>query len=148
MYEQISARRSVPQIYEEKLKVCLPFLPFALLLPNVLPPHETQSEGILDDQTITSIRKSYKSHLEAELARVPSYTPDASALLRDQWAGIVWPSSAEAVSEPETGVKVETLKRVGSASVHVPEDFVSFFPRFLTWYDRIGKLIGCFVWGW
>ncbi|KAG6893459.1 hypothetical protein C0992_009872, partial [Termitomyces sp. T32_za158] len=100
MYEQISARRSVPQIYEEKLK----------------------SEGMIDDQTITSIREFHKVYLEAELARTPSYKPDA-AVLRDQWAGMVWSGSAEAVCEPETGVGVETLRRVGSASVHVPKDF-------------------------
>ncbi|KAG6871746.1 hypothetical protein C0995_000516 [Termitomyces sp. Mi166 len=110
MYEKISARQSVPRMYEEKLK----------------------SEEILDDHAIASIRTAYKSHLESELARVPSYEPDASVLLRDQWAGMVWPNSnsndnsreAVPVFDPETGVREQTLREVGRASVCVPEGFV------------------------
>ncbi|KAG6895928.1 hypothetical protein C0992_011505, partial [Termitomyces sp. T32_za158] len=66
MYKSISGRRSVPQIYEEKLKMRI------------------QSET--NDQTITSIRESHQACIEAELARMTSYKPDASALLPDQWA--------------------------------------------------------------
>ncbi|KAH0581229.1 hypothetical protein H2248_012346 [Termitomyces sp. 'cryptogamus'] len=101
MYSQISKRRSVPQLYEEKLK----------------------TEDILNDETIHTIRGIHKAHLEAQLALVPTYKPDASALLQDRWAGMVWPGSERALSEPETGVGEEMLRRVGTASVHVPEGF-------------------------
>ncbi|KAF5378752.1 hypothetical protein D9615_006975 [Tricholomella constricta] len=47
MYEKISARRSVPQIYEEKLK----------------------TEEILNETDITEVCTAYKSHLEAELSK-------------------------------------------------------------------------------
>ncbi|KAG5335307.1 hypothetical protein C0989_001492 [Termitomyces sp. Mn162] len=94
-------RRSVPQLYEEKLK----------------------TEDILNDETIHTIRGIHKAHLEAQLALVPTYKPDASALLQDRWAGMVWPGSERALSEPETGVGEEMLRRVGTASVHVLEGF-------------------------
>lgn len=46
-------------------------------------------------------------------------------MLQQQWAGIVWPASAEAkrTVEVDTGVEKNVLKRVGEASVWVPEGF-------------------------
>ncbi|KAG6906841.1 hypothetical protein DXG01_011744 [Tephrocybe rancida] len=90
MYEKISARRSVPQIYEEKLK----------------------SEETIDAESIASIRNSHKSHLDAELALVPEFKPTAS-MLEAQWGGMVWPASEEAVFDPKTGVGMESLRKVG-----------------------------------
>ncbi|KAF8066054.1 Transketolase, pyrimidine binding domain-containing protein [Lyophyllum atratum] len=100
MYEHISARRSVPQIYEEKLK----------------------AEEILTENDITDVRTAYKSHLDTELSKVSSFVPQAS-MLEDQWKGIVWPKSKEAEFDPETGVDQETLVKVGRASVAVPDGF-------------------------
>ncbi|KAF8879401.1 dehydrogenase E1 and transketolase domain-containing protein 1 [Infundibulicybe gibba] len=51
MYKKITARRSVPQQYEDKLI----------------------SENVLDDKEISGLRTSYKSHLNSELAQVDSY---------------------------------------------------------------------------
>ncbi|RDB26956.1 putative 2-oxoglutarate dehydrogenase E1 component DHKTD1, mitochondrial [Hypsizygus marmoreus] len=100
MYEKISARRSVPQLYEEKLK----------------------SEEILTENDISNVRGAYKSHLEAELAKVGTYTPTAS-MLEGQWNGIVWPASVEAEFNPTTGVDQATLATIGKASVAVPAGF-------------------------
>ncbi|KAF5378852.1 hypothetical protein D9615_006945 [Tricholomella constricta] len=100
MYEKISARRSVPQIYEEKLK----------------------TEEILNENDITEVRTAYKLHLEAELSKVGSFVPEAS-MLEGQWKGIVWPASKEAEFDPVTGVDQETLTKVGKASVAVPDGF-------------------------
>ncbi|KAG6816029.1 hypothetical protein H0H87_009275 [Tephrocybe sp. NHM501043] len=102
MYEQISARKSVPQIYEAKLR----------------------SEDVMDSDTIQSVRTAHKSHLEAELALVPTFQPEAS-MLQAQWSGMVWPGSEDAIYDPQTGVQEETLKAVGRASVAVPDNFVS-----------------------
>ncbi|KAG5644201.1 hypothetical protein DXG03_008864 [Asterophora parasitica] len=102
MYEKISARRSVPQIYEEKLKAC--------------------AEEIITESDIAAVRTEYKSHLEAELAKVATFVPKAS-MLEDQWKGIVWPASQDADFHPETGVDRETLTQVGKASVAVPDGF-------------------------
>ncbi|GLB42448.1 putative 2-oxoglutarate dehydrogenase C-terminal [Lyophyllum shimeji] len=100
MYEQISARRSVPQIYEEKLK----------------------AEEVLTEQDITAVRTAYKSHLEAELSKFTSFVPQAS-MLDGQWKGMVWPASKEANFDPATGVDPDVLAKVGRASVAVPEGF-------------------------
>ncbi|KAJ7928025.1 thiamine diphosphate-binding protein [Mycena leptocephala] len=100
MYEKISSRRSVPQLYEEKLA----------------------TEGVLDPTKIASIRTAYKSELEAALSRVSSHVPSAS-MLEKQWKGMVWPASASADRNPETGVDQERLENVGRASVKIPDGF-------------------------
>ncbi|KAJ7288209.1 Transketolase, pyrimidine binding domain-containing protein [Mycena rebaudengoi] len=101
MYEKITARRSVPQLYEEKL----------------------MAEGVLDPNKVSSIRTAYKSQLEAALAKVSSHEPSAS-MLGGQWWGMVWPADASAAERsPETGVEQDLLKNIGRASVTVPEGF-------------------------
>ncbi|KAF9479328.1 dehydrogenase E1 and transketolase domain-containing protein 1 [Pholiota conissans] len=100
MYEKIAARKSVPQLYEQKLI----------------------EEEVLTPEDINAVRSSYKGHLESELAKVPSYVPSAS-MLEGQWKGMVWPRSKDALHEPATGVDVDVLKDIGRASVKVPEGF-------------------------
>jgi probable 2-oxoglutarate dehydrogenase E1 component DHKTD1 len=87
-----------------------------------------QSDGVLSQEHISNVRSTYKTHLESELARVPSYAPRISAdahMLQNQWKGIVWPANTEARSSVDlnTGVEKDVLKCVGKASVWVPEDF-------------------------
>ncbi|KAJ7134754.1 dehydrogenase E1 and transketolase domain-containing protein 1 [Mycena epipterygia] len=100
MYEKISSRRSVPQLYEERLI----------------------TEEILDPNKIASIRSAYKSELDGALSRVASHVPSAS-MLEKQWKGMVWPASSSADRNPETGVLEEQLKEVGRASVKIPDGF-------------------------
>ncbi|KAF7314353.1 2-oxoglutarate dehydrogenase E1 component mitochondrial [Mycena kentingensis (nom. inval.)] len=100
MYEKISSRRSVPQLYEEKLL----------------------SEGILDPNKIASVRTQYKAELDAALAKTPTFVPHAD-MLEKQWSGMVWPASAEAERNPDTGVEEGLLKAVGKASVTIPNGF-------------------------
>ncbi|KIL59385.1 hypothetical protein M378DRAFT_111106 [Amanita muscaria Koide BX008] len=100
MYEKISARRSVPQLYEQKLML----------------------ENVMNEPEITAVRNDYKSHLESELRKVSSYVPTVN-ILQEQWSGIVWPTSEKAESNPSTGVDKDTLVRVGKASVAVPDGF-------------------------
>ncbi|KIM37025.1 hypothetical protein M413DRAFT_448750 [Hebeloma cylindrosporum] len=100
MYQQIAARKSVPALYESKLI----------------------NEEVLSAQDIVSVRESYKSHLETELAKVDGYFPTAS-MLQDQWSGMVWPASEAAERDPPTGVKIQVLEKVGKASVAVPDGF-------------------------
>ncbi|KAJ3913557.1 dehydrogenase E1 and transketolase domain-containing protein 1 [Lentinula edodes] len=101
MYEKISARKSVPQLYEENLI----------------------ADETLTPEDINAIRTQYRSQLDAALTRVPSYAPQKAPMLEAQWTGIVWPESTEAISNPDTGVERDVLERVGKASVHVPEGF-------------------------
>ena len=72
MYEKIAARKSVPQLYEQKLIVSN-FLYSSF--PNMYIYGSFQSENILTASDVSSVRASYKAHLEVELAEVASYVP-------------------------------------------------------------------------
>lgn len=108
MYEKIAARKSVPQLYEEKLL----------------------SEGVLTAADAAKVRADWKAYLEAELSKVTgpgaaSFAPSFPGLEDPQspWKAMVWPQSKEAVHDPETGVQTTVLQEVGRASVDVPEGF-------------------------
>lgn len=105
MYEKIAARKSVPQLYEEKLL----------------------TEGVLTAADISNVRGNWKSHLESELAKVTAssgpFTPAFAPVMDGAWKGMVWPASEEANHDPETGVDRGLLEKVGRASVKVPENF-------------------------
>lgn len=118
MYEKISRRKSIPQLYDEKLIVrCL------FSADEHFSPIPQKSEGIVSPQDILDSRNSYKSYLEAELARASTYVPTFSRL-KEQWEGIVWSTDESASHSPATGVHKSVLEKVGQASVAVPEDFV------------------------
>jgi probable 2-oxoglutarate dehydrogenase E1 component DHKTD1 len=119
MYEQISARRSVPQLYEQKLMVYFCALP---LVYHYLIPAE-KLENTMNEQEISAARNDYKAHLEGELGGVSSYVPKTD-ILQAQWSGIVWPASEKAESNPVTGVDTDTLVRIGKVTVAVPDGFV------------------------
>ncbi|KAH9887940.1 dehydrogenase E1 and transketolase domain-containing protein 1 [Cubamyces lactineus] len=103
MYEKIRSRRSVPALYEERLI----------------------DENVLTKDAAESIRANHKEFLASELAAAASHKPGSTlSVLQGQWKGLVWPASREAVWDPETGVEQGTLKKVGRASVTVPEGFV------------------------
>ncbi|KAF5342572.1 hypothetical protein D9611_001560 [Ephemerocybe angulata] len=105
MYEKIGARKSVPQLYEEKLL----------------------TEEVLTAADISRVRGDYKAHLDAELAKVTSstgtFTPVYPSLLEGQWKGMAWPQTSEAEHDPVTGVEKAVLERIGQASVEIPEGF-------------------------
>ena len=83
-----------------------------------------QNEGVLSQESATTLRASYKGHLNSELTQADSYEPQVS-MLQNQWTGLVWPASDQAERNPNTGIDTETLRRVGKASVHYGEGFVS-----------------------
>ncbi|KAH9848789.1 dehydrogenase E1 and transketolase domain-containing protein 1 [Lenzites betulinus] len=102
MYEKIRSRRSVPALYEERLI----------------------DENVLSKDMADSVRAQHKEFLASELAAAGSHKPGStSAVLQGQWKGLAWPANKDAVWDPETGVAGDTLKRVGRASVSVPEGF-------------------------
>ncbi|KAG7094651.1 hypothetical protein E1B28_005474 [Marasmius oreades] len=100
MYEKIQARKSVPQLYEQKLI----------------------TEEVLSKGEASDVRTSYKATLEKALSAVPSYQP-ATSMLQEQWSGMVWPGRNEVIWDPDTGVDKEALVNVGKASITVPEGF-------------------------
>jgi probable 2-oxoglutarate dehydrogenase E1 component DHKTD1 len=71
-----------------------------------------------------SIRSSHRSALDTAMTSVDSWQPRA-LMLDAQWSNCVWPASKESQRHPETGVEIETLKKVGHASVNTPAGFVS-----------------------
>ncbi|KAI0353832.1 dehydrogenase E1 and transketolase domain-containing protein 1 [Trametes cingulata] len=102
MYEKIRSRRSVPALYEERLI----------------------DENVLTKDAAESVRAQHKEFLASELSAAASHKPGSVvSALQGQWKGLVWPASRDAVWDPETGVEVDTLKRVGRASVSTPEGF-------------------------
>ncbi|KAK1228005.1 hypothetical protein PQX77_008968 [Marasmius sp. AFHP31] len=101
MYEKIQARKSVPQLYEQKLI----------------------AEEVLKEEEASNVRASYKETLEKALSGVSSYQPTAP-MLQEQWSDMVWPASGKATGDPDTGVDKDTLITVGKASITVPEGFV------------------------
>lgn len=122
MYDQIRSRQSVPTLYEEQLivsiHVCLDYYGHSQ-------PAVSQNEGVITRDQATSLRQAHKAYLTDELAEAENYSPSSPHMLQRQWTGLVWPASNDAQFHPETGVDVDTLKRVGKASVTVPEGFVS-----------------------
>ncbi|EGO30021.1 hypothetical protein SERLADRAFT_433954 [Serpula lacrymans var. lacrymans S7.9] len=100
MYQKIRSRRSIPQLYEDKLI----------------------KEGVVAQEEAYSIRANYKSHLEEQLGQISSYKPSAS-MLSNQWKGMVWPASNEAIRDPDTGLEKDILIKVGKASVATPNGF-------------------------
>ncbi|KAJ3363706.1 hypothetical protein GGF32_003743 [Allomyces javanicus] len=96
MYKIIRARKSVPKLYEERLV----------------------AENIVSPTEVEALRDSWYKKLDADLDAVATYSAPATHL-QGKWEGYVSPK--EAVTKPETGVPVDTLKKVGLASVAVPE---------------------------
>ncbi|KAI0676210.1 dehydrogenase E1 and transketolase domain-containing protein 1 [Trametes maxima] len=102
MYEKIRSRRSVPALYEERLI----------------------DENVLTKDAAEAVRARHKEFLASELSAAASHMPGSTlSTLQGQWKDLVWPASKEAAWDPETGVEKDTLKRVGRASVSVPEGF-------------------------
>ncbi|EPQ50911.1 2-oxoglutarate dehydrogenase, E1 component [Gloeophyllum trabeum ATCC 11539] len=100
MYRQIRARKSVPQLYEDRLV----------------------DEGLISREEATSLRTSYKAQLDEKLSQVAEFTPEVS-LSQGRWKDTVWPAGESALWDPETGLDAHSLKAIGRASVTVPEGF-------------------------
>ncbi|KAI8614955.1 dehydrogenase E1 and transketolase domain-containing protein 1 [Chytriomyces sp. MP71] len=92
MYKHIRGRRSVPKLFEQKLL----------------------DEGITSQQEIDEIRESYTTFLDKQLEESYSHKPEADTL-KGKWSEMT--ISKADVTKIDTGVDVETLKKVGIASV-------------------------------
>lgn len=81
----------------------------------------------MSSSEIQKFREDYRSHLSSQLNAVSSYKPTAD-MLGGKWTGLVWPGNfsqeSSIVRDPDTGVDVQTLKRLGQQSVEVPAGFV------------------------
>ncbi|WVQ79042.1 oxoglutarate dehydrogenase (succinyl-transferring), E1 component [Cryptococcus sp. DSM 104549] len=100
MYEKIRGRKSVPELYEGRLK----------------------DEGVLSEQSAAAQRTAYTAQLDEKLGAADSFKPK-SEMLEGKWGPYVWPASEEADHDPETGVTKQELVDVATASVTLPETF-------------------------
>ncbi|KAF8575257.1 dehydrogenase E1 and transketolase domain-containing protein 1 [Ramaria rubella] len=104
MYQKIRSRKSVPALYEERLV-------------------DSEIISLTDTQ---AFREAYRSHLDSQLAAVQSYKPTVD-MLGGKWSGLVWPAYPTAASsitdDPDTGLGLDVLRRLGRQSVEIPEGF-------------------------
>ncbi|PIA18857.1 dehydrogenase E1 and transketolase domain-containing protein [Coemansia reversa NRRL 1564] len=103
MYNIIRSRASVPKLYESSIL----------------------EDNIITKEDAEQTRQSFTKHLEAELAAVKDYIPQADHL-KGKWSGLVM--STEAITQIDTGVARETLQEVGRKSVLVDET-IKVHPR-------------------
>ena len=101
MYEQIRTRMSVPEMYEKKLV----------------------EDGLVKADDAAGWRQKYDQQLEEDLEKVDGYSAK-SEMLEGKWSKLVWPSTNQAMHDPETGLAEEELKDVAKASVELPDTFV------------------------
>ncbi|KAF9652772.1 2-oxoglutarate dehydrogenase, E1 component [Thelephora ganbajun] len=99
MYSKIRSRRSVPELYEDRLV----------------------ADNIMTAGEIVEVRKAHRALLEEKLAAVSSFEPTVPTP-NSQWRAMVWPTSGKAKKKPDTGVSEEILRDVGKASVTISSD--------------------------
>ncbi|KAL1409551.1 hypothetical protein Q8F55_003535 [Vanrija albida] len=100
MYEKIRSRKSVPELFEQRLK----------------------DQSVLSDADAQAGRSAYNAKLNDQLSGVESFKAE-SEMLGGKWKDIVWPSSSAANPDPETGLPIDRLADVGRASVTLPDNF-------------------------
>ncbi|KAJ3016184.1 hypothetical protein HKX48_004167 [Thoreauomyces humboldtii] len=97
MYKNIRARPSVPKLYEQKLT----------------------AEGVVSDSAaIETMRTDYFNKLDKHLEASYNYTPKADTL-KNKWSTMTIPTTA--VTTPNTGVAIDTLRDIGRRSIETPE---------------------------
>uniref|UniRef100_T1PCK3 Transketolase n=1 Tax=Musca domestica TaxID=7370 RepID=T1PCK3_MUSDO len=99
VYSIINNRKSVPDLYTEKL-----------IQQSVLSPEEA-----------TNIRSQYMAYLNEELLLVPKYKPEPN-YFQKQWKHITTASS-DAITYWDTGLDYGLLNYIGQQSVAYPEGF-------------------------
>ena len=120
MYEKIRSRKSVPSLYEAQLLVR------GVFASMHADSRGCQAEEVLTPESAAAVRSSHEKHLGSELAVADSFSVplDSAHMLKDQWSGLVWPTSSKRNVAPETGVEISRLQDVGRASVAIPDEFV------------------------
>lgn len=122
MYEKIRTRKSVPDLYEARLKVNSRMRRMS---------DAPQESKVVSESQAADYRKAYVEQLDAALSGVDAYK-SKSEMLQGKWSQLVWPATSQAEHQPSTGVTSETLKEVGQASVTLPDSFVCALSAHLT----------------
>ena len=127
--------------------VAISFVPFIALYLCMYERNccERQDEGVITREEADDVRAKHRAFLDAELEKSSSSSSNAPASnssdamykpLSGTWKGMVWPTNTNSnaqsasdskhvhVMDPGTGVDIDTLRKVGGASVKVPDGFV------------------------
>ena len=105
MYQTINQRKSVPNLYREKI---------------------VDEEKLLSNETLEKELNDFRSGLDAALDKVLNNTyqiESRNTYLKGKWSQMRLPSNTEQTSWA-TGCAQDLLKFVGVKSVHFPADFV------------------------
>lgn len=100
MYKIIRARKSVPHLFEQRL----------------------EKEGVITAAAAKETREKEYARLDAHMKEAPQYKPQPY-YLQGKWEGMTI-NTSRLGEDVQTGVDEETLKRVGHASIAVPDGFV------------------------
>lgn len=100
MYAIIHARKSVPDLYAERLL----------------------SENIINEESVKNISDSFNRYLNDELNNLHFYQPEASYFNKN-WKGLEQATSSM-ITTWDTGMDYSILHHVGKQSVHIPDNFV------------------------
>ncbi|ORX97262.1 2-oxoglutarate dehydrogenase, E1 component [Basidiobolus meristosporus CBS 931.73] len=116
MYQTIRSRKSVPQLYEEKLL----------------------AENVLSSEEVSKFKQDYLGKLEGDFRAAETFKPEPDHL-KGKWSSMILPT--ETVSKLDTGVDADTLKFIGEKSVQTPEGMV-VHPRLQKYHvqNRLQKL--------
>lgn len=102
MYRKIRSHPSITEIYSKKLI----------------------AEGAITEAEFDEMKNAWRSKLDAEFDIASNYKPNKADWLDGRWSGLK--AVREDQDDPrrgQTGVSVETLKRIGDALTSVPEGF-------------------------
>ena len=99
MYEKIRSRKSVPQLYQEKLI----------------------SSGVVSESDIDALRSDYFSKLDEQIKLAETYFPPNEGL-ENKWKGFEIPQTT--LTTLDTGISKERLVETGLVSVQHPSNMV------------------------
>ena len=101
MYKAIRAQKTTRALYAERLV----------------------QDGVLTARDAAAMADAFAAELEAAQAAAQSFKPNKADWLEGHWSGLKQADEHEEWAEEATAVDSETLKSVGHALAHVPEDF-------------------------
>ncbi|WP_243370216.1 2-oxoglutarate dehydrogenase E1 component [Microvirga solisilvae] len=102
MYRKIRQHPGIIELYSKKL----------------------MAEGVVTEAEVEEMKAAWRSKLDAEFDIASNYKPNKADWLDGRWSGLK--AVREDQDDPrrgQTGVSVETLKRIGDALTSVPEGF-------------------------
>ena len=115
LYKKINVRRSVPDLYKEKI---------------------AQQENLIEMSQLDSEVSEYRKYLENCFNQIDTFTiPPRNTYLQKKWSSMDLPSPTN-ITTWQTGLNKNFLKLVGTKSVEYPSEFVIILISFI-YYDIV-----------